>query len=77
VGFDGNPEGFIDNNDPDAAVLNQNVQIGMVQIVQPEVDPIFGNPPALGPSPEAFRLWVKFFSQQSPNNPSVLSRIAG
>jgi len=71
LGFDGNLEGFVDNNDPHNEVCNQNIQIGMVQIAQPAVDPIFGNPPPLGPSPEANRLWIKFFSQQPSPYPSV------
>jgi len=49
----------------------------MVQIAQPAVDPIFsnlsriGHLPPLGPSPEAYRYWVKFFSHHSQCAPSV------
>lgn len=50
----------------------------MVQIAQPAVDPFFGNLSPigylhpLGPSPEAYRYWVKFFSHHSQFAPSVL-----
>ncbi|CAD6267619.1 unnamed protein product [Miscanthus lutarioriparius] len=47
--------------------VDQNIQIGMVQIAQPAVDPIFGNLspighlPPLGPSPEDYRYWSPTF----------------
>lgn len=71
LGFHGNPEGFVDHNDPDNEIFNQNIHVGMVQIAQPAVDPIFESSPLLGPSPEAIRLWVKKFSQQSHSRPLV------
>ena len=58
--------------------VEQNIQIGMVQIVQRDIDPVFGNLspighlPHLGPSPEVYRYWVKFFSHHSQYVPSVL-----
>lgn len=73
--------GFDGGNPPQPGpepVVNQNVQIGLVQIVQPDVDPIFGSLspigtlPPLGPSPEAFRYWVKFFSHHSQSTSLVL-----
>lgn len=57
--------GFEGNNLHGQEPFAQDIQLGMVQIVQPAFDPIFGNLSPLKPSPEAFRLWVNFFSQHS------------
>ena len=66
LGFDG----VADNNNPAPKNLHQNIQIGMVQIVQPSPDIIFGNLsplgslPPLGQSPKA-AVWT-----QAPLGPS-------
>lgn len=58
--------------------VQQNIQIGMVHIAQPSVDPVFGNLsplgplPTLGPSSQALRYWVKFFSNHSSSSNSIL-----
>ena len=70
--------GFVGDNVPAPEPVQQNIQIGMVQIAQPSADPIFGNLspienlPTLGPSPQALRYWVKFFSNHSNSSNSIL-----
>lgn len=58
--------GFAGNMHPDNG--ENNIQIGMVHIARPLQDPVFGilSPlnSAFKPCPDAFILWVKFFSQQ-------------
>lgn len=70
--------GFDEHIGPAAEHVDQNIQIGMVQIAQPLADPIFGNLspleklPALGPSPQALRYWVKYFSEHTNPSNSIL-----
>lgn len=56
--------------------INQNLQLGFVQIAQPQVDPVFSpmmaDHQASLPNSEAFRLWVQFFSHNNPSLPSVV-----
>jgi hypothetical protein len=69
---------------------HHNIQIGLVQIVQPPADQIFGNLSPLGtlstldsttkdwtrtffgPTPDAIRYWVKFFSQHNPTSRPIV-----
>lgn len=56
--------------------INQNLQLGFVQIAQPQVDPVFSpvmaDHQASLPNSEAFRLWIQFFSHNNPSLPSVV-----
>jgi hypothetical protein len=54
--------------------FHQNLQIGCAQILQPNADPIFislASQKRFQSNPEAVRLWVKFFSQNSSSYPIV------
>lgn len=68
--------GFINHDDEHyQGPLHQNLQIGFVQLLQPDVDPILTSMVShkfSQPNPEAVRLWVKYFSQRSPSYLTVL-----
>lgn len=67
--------GLDGNNSPQNADFYHNLHVGMVQIARPLQDPIFANlsplPTAVKSYPEAFRYWVKFFSQQSTSSKPI------
>lgn len=74
--------GFLNPGDPYYQdPLNHDMFFGFTQIQQPNLDPAFASLTPLNLSssckpqqsnPEAFRLWVRFFSQQDSSFPSVI-----
>jgi hypothetical protein len=59
--------GFV-NPEPKPIINNQKLQVGMVQLITPQVDPVMASilqgASTSSPNPDAIRLWVKFFSQK-------------
>lgn len=57
---------------PEPPTHFENVQLGFVETFAPPVDPgLFLPKASLGPSPDAIRLWAKFFSTVDQSLPTV------
>jgi hypothetical protein len=61
-------------NDPDEQPqqFHQNIQLGLVQLHEPAIDPVWAQLSSQSPYPEALSLWVRHLSSSSSNSTSVL-----